>query len=278
MKNIKIAVLGSTGMLGRYVHTYFGSKGHKIFTFSRGYMNANLLNETDLRVIFKAVGISDGDVVINCIGTIKPRVDELGTLNAIMVNAAFPHILENAISPLGVRLIHPTTDCVFTGDSGAYDENSLPLVTDVYGRTKSLGEPTNSTVIRTSIIGEEIGQGRSLVEWIKSNKDKEVNGFTNHIWNGITCLQFAKVCDQIIEKDFYWKGVRHMYSPTPVTKSGLVQMVSDAYGLNIKVNPIEAAVKCDRTLSTIKDKLDIDIPELIQQIQEMKEFYPILSK
>ena len=200
---MKIIVLGKNGMLGRYVYTYFKTNGYDTIGVSRKDVNIGEVNRTVLTEYFTSLKLSEGDVVINCVGVIKPRVDELGVLNAININSVLPHILEDILIEMGVNLIHPTTDCVFDGLKGQYDEDHPHNVTDIYGRTKSLGEPEKSTVIRTSIIGDEVNQGRSLVEWIKSNKGKTVNGFTNHQWNGVTCLEFAKICQQIIEKDLY---------------------------------------------------------------------------
>ena len=167
-------------------------------------------------------------------------------------------------------MIHITTDCVFTGNKGSYTESDIHDISDVYGRSKSMGEPLNSTIIRTSIIGEEKNTKRSLVEWIKSNKDKTVFGFTNHLWNGLTCLQVAKVIDEMIQKNIFWKGVRHVHSPRSLDKQQLVQLISDIYNLNITITPKETDQKCDRSLST--NNPTFDIPDLSIQIQEMKNF------
>ena len=169
-------------------------------------------------------------------------------------------------------MIHPTTDCVFTGEKGSYIETDKHDISDVYGRTKSLGEPNNCTVVRTSIIGEEVGQGRSLVEWVKSNKNNNVFGFTNHYWNGVTCLEFAKICQKIIITNDYWLGVKHIHSNT-LNKKELVELISNVYNLNISVTPKETPIMCDRSInsihSTVKKML---IPTLEEQIKEMKEF------
>ena len=159
-------------------------------------------------------------------------------------------------------MIHITTDCVFSGKKGNYIETDEHDITDVYGRTKSLGEPNNCTIIRTSIIGEEKGQSRSLVEWIKSVKNEEVNGFVNHRWNGVTCLQLSKVIEEIINNNLWWSGVRHIHSPNWVNKGQLVNMVSDIYDLNVTVNLVDTDERVNRTLSSIyEDEIyHFDIP------------------
>jgi dTDP-4-dehydrorhamnose reductase len=204
-------------------------------------------------------------------GIIKQRKN-ISKLEFIKVNSVFPYVLADLCESVGCNLLHVTTDCVYDGLGGNYDEHHVHNVNDIYGVTKSLGEPENTTVIRTSIIGEEVGQARSLVEWVKLNKNKEIKGYTNHFWNGITCLQFIKVCENIVENKSYWKGVKHVFSPTNVTKYELVSMISDIYNLNIKIIPYETEIKCDRTLSSSRDDIKIIIPELNQQIKEMKKY------
>jgi dTDP-4-dehydrorhamnose reductase len=269
--NMKIYVLGSKGMLGRYVSTYLNDY-YDVVNLSRNEVDASKIREEELQAKLHNLGLKKDDIVINCIGTIKPMVDALGDLNAIQVNSVFPRILANVCEKMEVKMIHPTTDCVFTGEKGSYKESDKHDISDVYGRTKSLGEPSNCTVVRTSIIGEEIGQGRSLVEWVKSNKNNSVFGFTNHYWNGVTCLEFAKVCRKIIDNNLYWKGVKHVFS-NPVNKLELVEMISDVYGLNITVNPKETVDMCDRTLSSETEFYkNLQIPYLKEQIIEMKNF------
>lgn len=274
MKKI-IIVLGSNGMLGKYVYKYFLSlKNYNVIGLNRKDIDASKDTSSDLKTkLIKYQVLDINTIVINCMGMIKSRKD-IDDIDFIYVNSIFPRILANACDFLGFKIIHPTTDCVFDGLKGKYDENNLHNATDVYGKTKSLGEPENATVIRTSIIGEEINQSRSLIEWIKSNKDKKVFGYTNHTWNGITCLQFAKVCENIIDNNLFWNGVKHIYSPNSVSKLELVNMVSDIYNLNIEVESKETSSKCNRTLSSISkvDLKDMIIPDLQIQIQNMKDF------
>lgn len=271
---MKIFVFGSNGMLGRYVSTYFKLNGYDVIGLSRKEITITDITEVELHAKLFHIGLKEGDVVINCIGTIKQRKD-VDDIIFIYINSIFPRILANVCEKMNVNMIHPTTDCVYDGLKGRYTETDLHNATDVYGKTKSLGEANNATVIRTSIIGEEIGQSRSLVEWVKSNKDKTVNGYTNHYWNGVTCLEFAVICQTIIDKNLYWKGVRHIFSPTKVSKYELVKMISDIYELNITVNPFTPDVPCYRDINSI-NKTDIDIPELFEQIKQMKEYYTIL--
>lgn len=275
---MKIFVIGSSGMLGSYVSTYL-NQFFNVIKLTRIDFDISEINERDLEDKFVKIGINAEDVIINCAGTIKPRVDQLGDLNAIKVNTIFPRILSNFCEKYNIHLIHPTTDCIYSGDKGNYIESDPSDVNDVYGLSKFLGETKNCTIIRTSIIGEEVGQGRSLVEWIKSEKNNRVNGFINHYWNGITCLEFSKICKKIIEDNLFWKGVRHIHSNT-VNKRELVEMISDIYNLNVQVTPIETEKKCDRSLSTEFNEVIslFNIPRLDNQIKEMKIFSEFLFK
>lgn len=266
---MKVFIFGSNGMLGRYVKIYL-SNFFNVIEINRDSLDASNCSEKNIEDILIHNNIQSGDVIINCVGTIKPRVDELGDLNSILVNSIFPRYLSNVTEKFNCKMIHPTTDCVFDGVIGNYNENHIHNITDVYGRSKSLGEPSNCTVIRTSIIGEEMSNGRSLIEWVKSNKDKEINGFTNHIWNGITCLEFAKVCKIIIDNNLFWSGVRHIHSNS-VDKFELLTMINEVYQLNIKINKVESNVTIDRSLSTIYQNL-FTIPNLYDQIVEMRDF------
>jgi dTDP-4-dehydrorhamnose reductase len=269
---MRVFVLGHKGMLGRYVYTYLKSKGYDVIGVSRPTIDASKVSRAKL----KASGIHKKDVVINCIGIIKRN--DVPKSDFALVNAAFPHVLASICEEFGAKLIHVTTDCVYDGYEGNYDEKHWHTAKDLYGMSKSVGEPENATLIRTSIIGEEVGQARSLVEWIKSNKGKRVIGFTNHLWNGITCLQFAKVCEEIIEKNMFWKGVKHITSPNPITKAGLVEMVSETYDLGIEVMLMETGQKCDRTLSSTRTDVEFNIPSLRDQVIEMRVFSKKLYK
>ena len=275
MKEQKIFVLGKSGMLGRYVYTYLKVKGYNVKGVGRSDIDASDTC-SDLHKFIEHQ-MSDGDVVINCMGTIKPRVDELGDSNAILVNSLFPRKLADLCKQYGIKLIHPTTDCVYTGSKGDYNENDPYDVSDVYGMSKALGEPSNCTVIRTSIIGEEVGQGRSLVEWVKGNKGGNTNGYLNHYWNGVTCLQFGKIVETMIEKDLFWDGIKHLHSDK-LDKQVLSELINDSFGLGITITPKTVEKTVDRSMATIytENQNKFNIPTLKVQIQEMAEFHNTL--
>ena len=273
---MKIYVLGTSGMLGKYVSKYL-KQNFNVVEINRDKLDASKVSQERLNAILLTdLKVDKDDIIINCIGTIKPRVDELGDTNAILVNSVFPRLLANSVKMCHAKLIHPTTDCVYSGLKGNYNEDDKYDVSDIYGMSKALGEPKNCTVIRTSIIGEEVGQGRSLVEWVKLSANTTVFGFTNHFWNGITCLQFAKICEQIINTNNFWEGTKHVHSNT-LNKLELVQTISYVYELNISITPKETPIMCDRSLATKYDtSSELNLLDLKTQIIDMKNFSSIL--
>lgn len=270
---MKVFVIGSHGMLGRYVVMHL-CKTFEVIELNRDIIDAANVTESQLTAIMFHNKLNSGDVVINCAGIINKLVDEVGELHTLLVNSIFPRILANVVEKADAKMIHPTTDCVFDGlrinlGYNFYNENAPHSPTDFYGKTKSLGEPANCSVIRTSIIGEEVNQGRSLIEWVKRNHDKQIPGYTNHIWNGVTCYQFAKICQEIIQKNLFWNGIRHIFS-NAVSKFELVTAINAIYSLHITVNPKETPVECDRTLGSIYSPVVL-VPTLASQIAELRE-------
>lgn len=271
----KLIILGDTGMLGAYIKRYF---------LNRGIVTVIGINRSMFDVVLDPIEkleqllqnhINANVTVFNAIGII-PQTGIVETDVYNKINAEFPHQLSALCLKYGFKLIHPSTDCVFDGLAGrSYVETDTTTETNAYGVSKARGEPQNCMVIRTSIIGEEINGTKSLVEWVKSNNLGEINGYVNHLWNGITCLQYAKIVERIIVNNIFWVGVKHLCSPRIVSKYELLFMINETYKLLIKVNKFETEISIDKSLATVYD-LGFDIPDLDQQIREMREFSPEL--
>lgn len=267
---MKIIVLGSAGMLGKYVTKYL-SPNYNVIPLTRKDFDFSNANKSQVNEFLDTFELTQGDVIINCMGIIKSQIASIGELESIVINSSTPHIIADYCIDRNVNIVHATTDCIYSGDRGMYTENDPMDVHDIYGVTKALGESEKATNVRVSIIGEEVGQARSLVEWIKSNKGKTVNGFSDHKWNGVTCLEWAKFVESMIISGEFWKGTVHVYSPQPVTKAELVQMVSDVYDLGLTVNVTTSNKACDRTLDSVKMH-NLIKRALREQVEEMKEF------
>ena len=196
--------------------------------------------------------------VVNAIGVVKPRIDETNTksvLHAIQGNAVFPRNLGTYCESNAVHLIQIATDCVYSGEKGDYLETDLHDPTDVYGKTKSLGEFSSDcmTLVRCSIIGRENENKYSLVEWVNSQSlDASINGFMNHNWNGVTTKVFGMIVTGIIQNNLDPVGKFHLIPKDKVSKYELVQLIKSELGRNdIMVNQFKAGVVIDRTLSTV---------------------------
>lgn len=269
---MNIIVCGSSGMLGYTVQKYL-NQYYCVSTINRSDVDCNNVSIQQLSDYIASLSHPDtlnNTVLINCIGVIKQR--KVADHEMIEINSVLPHKLSLVCNSLNIRMIHFTTDCVYSGNKGLYTENDYHDATDIYGLSKSLGEPQTCSVIRTSIIGEETNNKLSLVEWVKSNANGKINGFTNHFWNGVTCLQAAKIIRKMIEDNLFWSGTRHLYSDV-VTKYELVSLISNIYDLKIIIHPKKDTVSINRTLSSNLDISHFAIPFLKNQIKEMKDFY-----
>lgn len=267
---MKIVVLGSTGLLGNTVAKYFMEKtNHEIICTHRNKEVALV----DKSIYFDALNpdfsVVDGcDYVINCVGIIKPFMKD-NLIDNIYVNTIFPRKLSDYCKVKNVKLIHITTDCVFSGKDGNYSENSAHDCLDEYGKSKSLGEPNNCMVIRTSIIGEEIHKNASLISWAKSMKGKEINGFLNHLWNGITTKRYAEICDEIIKNNLYEVGLFHVHSNN-LSKFELLHLINKKFHLNLKINEYVDIMSVDRRLISLKNLQNkLSIKSIEQQIEEL---------
>ncbi len=188
--------------------------------------------------------------VINAIGVTIPFSLREPALT-FFINGALPHILAQSF---GEKLIHITTDCVYDGKEGfPYNEESLKSPTDVYGLSKSLGEPTCCLTIRTSIIGRELDGMTGLLEWFLKQEGKTITGFAEHYWNGITTQQFGKLCDQIMESpdSFPRRGVYHVFS-TVVSKYEMLLAFQHKYGLRCTLKP-DKENKLNRSMASVKE-------------------------
>jgi dTDP-4-dehydrorhamnose reductase len=262
-----IVLFGHTGMLGRYVYSYFRDSEFLVHIVN-GFRVTKDTTVSDIDVVLKGCEVDETTCVINCIGAIPQR--ETAPQQFYLVNGVFPHLLWSACQKYGCKMIQPTTDCVFSGKKGRYLETDEHDETGHYGISKSLGEPAGCTVLRTSIIGEELANKRSFLEFVK-NSTGQIKGWTNHMWNGITCLQYCKVLNEILTNYTFWTGVRHIASPTAASKYEMACMIHKTYGLSFDILEASTPEPCDKTLSTIHES-SIEIPELSVQIDDLRNF------
>lgn len=269
-----IILFGSTGMLGRYIYNVLKNE-YDIICISRIHFNITKGSWIELENIIKQKIINNkNNYIINCAGIIPQKTDINDYYSYIKINTLFPIILQNIAEKYECKMIHITTDCIYDGKKGKYLEGDECTEKNLYGISKSLGEPDRICCIRTSIIGEELFGKKSLLEWVKSNKNKIIDGYINYYWNGVTCLTLANIIKQIIDKNIYWCGTRHIFSPDTVSKYDLCYMINEIYDLNIKINKKNLDISINKSLDTwYKTDLNLfNIKRLKEQIQEQKDF------
>ena len=271
-----IYIFGSTGMLGSYINSYLKQQVKAVVSITRIDLDISTVTYEKIESLFATYEMKTNDVIINCIGIIpqSKNINDTSNRNYFLINSLFPNMLSTFAYTRNLKFIHITTDCVFSGSKGNYTELDDHDETNNYGVSKSLGElGYKSTIIRTSIIGEELKNKYSLLEWVKKHNNTSLTGYTNHHWNGVTCLELSKIINKLIDGNNWWAGVRHIYSPTSVTKYELVTMINDTYNLNNRVNMLETETTVNKTLNSIYDvNGTFNIPELKIQIEELKIF------
>jgi dTDP-4-dehydrorhamnose reductase len=256
---MRVLILGAGGMLG-----------HKVWQVFRDRFDCRAAMRTrlplplfdDERVIdgFEATNFDaarqliakvEPDVVVNCIGVVKQVAAAHDPIASITLNALFPHIVARACAEAGARMIHISTDCVFAGTRGHYSENDVPDASDLYGRTKLLGEVTDGALtIRTSLIGRELRATSGLVEWFLSNRGGSVRGFTNAIFSGVTTAMLARILAAVIEQHPDMRGLYHVAAP-PISKYDLLMMLNAATGAGVMIAPDDGFV-IDRSLDATR--------------------------
>jgi dTDP-4-dehydrorhamnose reductase len=267
MKNLKtkVLVLGVTGMLGNAIF-HLLSQEHKFDLYGsiRSSSNVQFSKSQTEKLIVDVDMLADDislvgllmeinpDVVINCIGVVKQLKESIDPLYVVPINSLLPHRLAKFCSQVNARLIHISTDCVFSGNAGMYVESDISDANDLYGRTKFIGEVDypNAITLRTSIIGHEPNKSnRSLVDWFISQRGS-VGGYTNAIFSGLPCVELARIIRDIVIPLPHLNGVYHV-SSAPISKFELLKMISKVYNLNKSLYP-DHSVFIDRSLNSEK--------------------------
>lgn len=259
---MKILVLGTSGMLGYSLFKFFsrqenldvhGTIRHKNKYIER-FSNEEFKNILELDVLSDAVNIGSvinkikPNYVINCIGSISQRGDD--NINLIYLNSLLPHMLKKNCDSAGSKLIHFSTDCVFNGSRGNYSETDPSDASDLYGKTKYLGEILTGShlTIRTSIIGHELSGNISLVDWFL-NEERSVKGYKNVIFSGFPCIYVAKILNNFIfRKDIC--GLLHV-AAQPISKYDLLSKIAQVYKKDIEIEEYED-YKSDKSLNSYK--------------------------
>ena len=262
---MSVLVLGASGMLGHKVLQRLGDAGHEVVGVLRADRSASSLARLPLFAGGRAIWNTDAmdwprleaviaerrpHVVVNALGVIKQRNEITHPAVWIHINSLLPHLLADTLVGWGGRLIHISTDCVFSGARGGYVETDASDADDLYGKTKFLGEVsdrTNAITLRSSIIGRELQHHRSLLDWLLSQNHHRVQGYSRVIYSGITTIEMAAVIDRLIRQHPSLHGLYQVASD-PIPKDALLRLLIDAYRLDIEVSTVDTPVS-DRSFS-----------------------------
>jgi dTDP-4-dehydrorhamnose reductase len=258
----KILIIGATGMLGNVMMRVFSENlAWRTFGTVRSGSAKKLFRDDIASRLISDVDVENYDsltrvfcevrptVVINCVGLVKQLTAASDPLQAIPINTMLPHRLSQLCKLVDARLIHISTDCVFSGSKGNYIETDLPDAHDLYGRSKYLGEVSFSHTItlRTSIIGHELLDNRSLVGWFLAQNGSCL-GYTNAIFSGLPTVVLAQIIRDIVIPNENLFGVYHVASQ-PISKFNLLRLISDIYNKSIAILPDNNLV-LDRSLNS----------------------------
>jgi dTDP-4-dehydrorhamnose reductase len=290
---MKILIFGGTGMLGHRL--WFNlNKAYETWVTVRGDVfqipeakelpRKNIIPHIDTikeEGVKYAINSVHPDVVINCIGLIKQTSMAKNPIASITTNALLPHRMAILCKELGIRMIHFSTDCVYSGKKGMYVESDPSDADDLYGRTKYLGEVAypNTLTLRTSIIGCELRGYLGLMEWFLRQKET-IKGFKKAIYTGFTTDELSRIVLNYIISRTDLSGVYHV-SSEPISKYDLLMLVKEAFGRNITILPDEEFIS-DRSLdSTRFTKLTgyrpRAWPEMIDEFKRNASFYDRLG-
>ena len=289
---MKILILGSTGLLGNTLTKYFLDREYfqtfasirdysKIKFFNKKYHEKfvyinNILDKRETEKIIKNI---KPDVLINCLGLTNKKIfNSNQSEDFISINSLLPYRLQRICEDLGSRLIHFSTDCIFSGDKGFYSEKEIPDPPDIYGKSKLLGELDfeNTLTIRKSVIGHELISRNGLLEWFLY-QNKFVEGYKNVIFSGTTVLELAILIEKYIIPRSELKGILNITGES-ISKFDLLKIIADIYNKKIDIIPNEL-IKLDRSLDGSEfTKLTGYRPKAWPSlIKDMKEF-ELLSK
>ena len=249
-----VMVLGATGMLGHQLVRWLAPRRRVVAVSRSGFGVAEGAIEdrlTDLTAVTVAGLIQKHrpDVVVNAVGLVKQRGTASDPVQAIVVNSLFPHVLARICGLAGVRVIHFSTDCVFSGRKGFYGEEDVPDAQDLYGRTKLLGEVSGSgeLTLRTSMIGPELSARQGLLEWAKSQRGGTVQGYRNALFSGLPTVCLAQLVEMIVDEHPGLFGLYHVAADA-ISKHELLRLLNARYDLGLTIDAVDVPI-CDRTLN-----------------------------
>jgi|TARA_B110000116_G_scaffold260163_1_gene262985 dTDP-4-dehydrorhamnose reductase len=281
---MKILILGVSGLIGHNILKEFDENFEVFGTLHKSkkkYGNLNLFSSQniienvdvkDFEILKSILFAINPDVILNCVGITKRKIDKTNPIEVIMVNSVFPHQLAEWAKSQHKRVIHFSTDCVFDGKVGNYSETSLTTAEDLYGRTKALGEINYpySLTIRSSFIGQELFENTELLDWFLSQDGKQIKGFTNTFYSGVSTLYLARVVKDIIQNYPKLNGLYQLAPERPISKYDLLSIANKAFQVNVDIIPDDTQ-KHFPTLdaSKLRQTINLKVPSWEDMMAEL---------
>ena len=279
---VQILVLGATGMIGhKMMHVLSHQNNYRVIGASRREYNKDsvIIDIRDFVALKNAIKKIKPNIIVNCCGLLITESEQF-IYDAIKLNALLPHFLVDLASANNFKLIQISTDCVFSGKDGPYQENAKKDATDVYGKTKGLGEIDieKHLTIRTSAIGPDLyDDGKELFHWFVNQKGP-VNGYSKSFWSGVTTVELAKSVLWSVENDI--EGLKNLTSNKPISKYELLNIINEALGGNSKIRKTEGPchnkglVNTTNFFYTSEVNYRDMIVEMVSDIEKRKTLYP----
>lgn len=272
---MKIVIFGSTGMAGHVIYEYLSARpDFDIVNVSyRNKFNnfTKIVDVNDQKLVEELINLEKPDIIVNCIGILLKGAKE-DAANAIYVNSYFPHFLHKVAVKSNCKVIHISTDCVFSGKKGEYLPDDIKDAQDIYGMSKALGELINDRdlTIRTSIIGPELKRdGEGLLHWFLT-QEGEINGYTEAFWSGITTLELAKIVERAIDNNII--GLLQCSNGEKISKYALLKLFQESFGKkNVEIIPIPGKNVDKSLLPTINNHISC-IPGYKSMCDELNEY------
>jgi len=280
---MNLLILGSIGMAGHTITLYMKEKGYNVTAVTLTpfpYCNNIVCDLCNLNILEDTLKKDDYTAVINCVGILNTDA-EINKSKAVFLNSYLPHILCEITKNMKTKVIHMSTDCVFSGDTGNYKENSLRDGITFYDRSKSLGEIENKKdlTFRNSIIGPDMNiNGIGLFNWFMKQSGT-INGYNKAIWTGVTTLTLAKAMERAIIDNLC--GLYHLVNNKEINKYNLLQLFNKYYKNNNIIINENSSVSINKSLINTRNDFNFKVPSYEEMVQEMKEwiyshkeFYP----
>lgn len=270
----KICVLGSNGMAGHVIYEYFSEKRYDVYGLARSVKNNEKVVNIDAKnkeELDNWLNQNEFDVIINCIGLLNKMAEE-NIDSAIYLNSFLPHYLETKYKNTKTKIIHISTDCVFSGETGGYMEDSFKDGDTIYDRTKALGEIVNNKdlTFRMSIIGPDYNEHSiGLFNWFMSQSGI-IKGYDKVYWTGVTTIELAKGIEEAIKQNL--TGLYHLVPENKISKYELLKLFKEVFKRDDIIIEKEIEHIMDKSLINSRTDFNYEVPDYKSMIEEMKEW------